>query len=79
MLVLCFHVLFHDELDRPPFVRRAYHFFAFTSFKIWICTAWSATNRLSRPFSSSSERKPPRLAHIHAAILLLPAVERGFG
>src|SRR5450631_450819 len=49
--------LFHTTLYRPTPARRAYHFFAFTSFKIWICTAWSATSRFKRPFSSSSPRK----------------------
>ena len=50
-------VLFPNKLDGTPFLRRAYHFFAFTSLRIWICTAWSATNPLSRPFSSSSDRR----------------------
>src|ERR1017187_3839258 len=47
---------FDYQLHRPALGRRAYHFFELTSFNIWICTAWSATNRFSRPFSSSKAR-----------------------
>ena len=47
--------LFHHMLDRPPLLRRAYHFFEFTSFRIEICTAWSATM-----FFSAGSHPPKR-------------------
>ena len=45
---------FHHTLRRPSSPRRTYHFLEFTSLSVWICTAWSATTRLSRAFSSSN-------------------------
>ena len=33
------HTRFDYQLYRPSLGRRAYHFFEFTSFRIWICTA----------------------------------------
>src|SRR5690606_26392238 len=35
-------------------LRGLHHFFEFTSLRIWMSRAWSATKRLSRRFSSSS-------------------------
>src|ERR1035437_7175651 len=46
----------HHTAGRPAFLRRAYHFFPFTSLSTWICSAWSATSRFSRTFSSRSPR-----------------------
>src|SRR5262249_38755100 len=47
-------VLLRRIANHLPLGGRAHHFFEFTSLRIWMSRAWSATMRLSLRFSSSS-------------------------
>ena len=56
-----------------------YQFLELTSLSIWISSAWSATIRFSRRFSSSACFQAFGVANVHAAEFGFPAVERALG
>ncbi len=69
-------VVAHDVFHHFPFQRGPFHFFDATSCRIALSRLSSATSFFSRAFSFLQDLQLTHAFHLHAGVLLFPAIER---